>query len=68
MARTTTFGQRARDAWREFKEGPEHSPRAFPLLPRRKSLSEKLHDCFIALITLAGLGWLLSRLVLYAVG
>ncbi len=55
-------------AWRKYKEKPEYQTSAFPFLPRRKSVFDKLHDDFVVLVILAGLVWLLIKFAIYVTG
>jgi ribosomal protein L37E len=52
-------------AWREYKEKPEHQTSALPFPPRRKTLFDKLHDSFLALVTLGGIIYILVNFVIW---
>jgi hypothetical protein len=41
---------------------------AFPFPPRRKTLFDKLHDDFLALVSLVGMIGLIVMLIRYVVG
>lgn len=49
--------------WREYKEKPEYQTSAFPFPPRRKSVFDKLHDDFLALVMLAGFVYVVFRVI-----
>jgi hypothetical protein len=50
-------------AWQRYKDRVEYTPSAFPIPPRRKSPFVKLHDDFVALVTLDGLGWMALKII-----
>jgi len=55
-------------AWRLYKEKAEYQTSAFPFQPRRKTLFDKLHDDFLAILTVIGLLGLILMLARYLIG
>ena len=54
-------------SWREYKEKPEYQTSAFPFPPRRKSLFDKLHDDFLALVILGGFVYIIIKIIIWLV-
>lgn len=50
-----------RSAWARYKAKVEWTTSPFPFRRRTKSLLEKLHDDFLALVVLGGMFWVIYK-------